>query len=106
NDIAAVAEQPAIGAFLPGLQADPALLAEARDAFLAAESINDGVGPIFNLNSCGGCHSNGATGGAGEQIERRFGRFATTFDPQANLGGSLRQLFTVGNFNNPNLPAA
>jgi CxxC motif-containing protein (DUF1111 family) len=106
SDVGAVAEQPAIGAFLPGLQADPELLAEAREAFLAVEGIADGVGPIFNLSSCGGCHSNGATGGAGEQIERRFGRFGTTFDPQANLGGSLRQLFTVGNFNNPNLPAA
>ena len=106
GDVSAVAEQPAIGAFLPGLQADADLLDEAVDAFRAVEGIADGVGPIFNLTSCGGCHSNGATGGAGEQIERRFGRFSGTFDPQANLGGSLRQLFTVGNFNNPNLPAA
>ena len=46
-------------------------------------------------------------GGAGENIERRFGRFVNgIFDPLANLGGTLRQLFSVGNFNNPNLPAS
>jgi CxxC motif-containing protein (DUF1111 family) len=44
-------------------------------------------------------------GGAGEQIERRFGRFTTSFNPLENRGGSLRQLFTVANFNNPDLPA-
>ena len=100
------AEQNAIGDFLPGIQASAGVLDEATDVFSDAEGIGDGVGPIFNLNSCGGCHSNAATGGAGEQIERRFGRFSTVFDPLANRGGSLRQLFTVGNFNNPNLPAA
>ncbi len=103
----ATAESALVGDNLPGLIATDELLDEARDAFLEAEGIGDGVGPIFNLNSCGGCHSNGATGGAGEQIERRFGRVSNgIFDPQANLGGSLRQLFTVANFNNPNLPAA
>jgi CxxC motif-containing protein (DUF1111 family) len=97
----------AVGDRLPGLVASSELLAEARDAFLAVEGIGDGVGPIFNERACGTCHSNGATGGAGEQIERRFGRFDNgIFNPLANRGGSLRQLFTVANFNNPNLPAA
>jgi CxxC motif-containing protein (DUF1111 family) len=81
--------------------------AEAKAAFQNVESINDGVGPIFNERSCGGCHANGAVGGAGENIERRFGRFVNgIFDPLADLGGTLRQLFSVGNFNNPNLPAS
>ena len=40
-----------------------------------------------------------AIGGAGVQIERRFGRFDNGhFDGLANKGGSLRQLFTVGSF--------
>jgi CxxC motif-containing protein (DUF1111 family) len=96
-----------IGDTLPGLVGDADLLAEAREAFLAQEGIGDGVGPIFNLNACGGCHTNGAIGGAGEQIERRFGRVTNgVFNPLENRGGSLRQLFTVANFNNPNLPAA
>jgi CxxC motif-containing protein (DUF1111 family) len=94
-----------LGAALPGIAADD--FAEARDTFEDVESINDGVGPIFNERSCAGCHSNGAVGGAGENIERRFGRFVNgIFDPLANLGGTLRQLFSVGNFNNPNLPAS
>jgi CxxC motif-containing protein (DUF1111 family) len=100
------ATQHAVGDVTPGTQVDAELLAEARDAFASFEGIDDGVGPIFNASACGQCHSNGALGGAGEQIERRFGRFVNNaFDPLANRGGSLRQLFTVANFNNPNLPA-
>ena len=97
--------QELLGDPVTGVNAD--LLTEAKAAFQTVESINDGVGPIFNERSCGGCHANGAVGGAGENIERRFGRFANgAFDPLANVGGSLRQLFSLGNFNNPNLPAA
>jgi CxxC motif-containing protein (DUF1111 family) len=94
-----------LGATLPGVDAD--LFAEAKEAFESVESITDGVGPIFNERACGACHTNGAIGGAGEQIERRFGRSVNNgpFDPLENRGGSLRQLFTVANFNNPNLPA-
>ena len=96
----------AIGASLPGLQVDSELLAEATEAFGTVEGQADGLGPIFNDRACGACHSNGAMGGAGEQIERRFGRFDSgVFNPLANEGGSLRQLFTVGNFNNPDLPS-
>jgi len=102
-----VSVQHLVGDFLPGLQVDPELLAEARDAFAAVEDINEGVGPIFNELSCGGCHLLGALGGAGENIERRFGRFVDGgFDPMAAQGGTLRQLFSVGNFNNPALPTA
>jgi CxxC motif-containing protein (DUF1111 family) len=96
--------QSLVGATLPGT--DPELLAEAKAAFDAVEQITDGVGPIFNERACANCHSLGADGGAGENTERRFGAFnAGVFDPLANLGGTLRQLFSVGNFNNPNLPA-
>jgi CxxC motif-containing protein (DUF1111 family) len=101
-------EEKAVGAFLPGVQvSSPDLLAEARAAFAANEAIQDGLGPIFNERACGNCHQEGALGGAGPNTERRFGRFVNgIFDPLASLGGTLRQLFTVGNFNNPNLPAA
>src|SRR5690242_17883113 len=51
-----------VGDTLPGLVADADLLAEAEEAFAAVESINDGVGPIFNERACGNCHSNGAMG--------------------------------------------
>jgi len=88
-----------IGDRLPGLQGDADLLAEANDAFNTFEDANDGLGPIFNAQACGQCHTNGAIGGAGEQIERRFGRFDNgVFNPLGNEGGSLRQLFTLGQF--------
>jgi CxxC motif-containing protein (DUF1111 family) len=106
-DDVSTSQSTAIGDRLPGLQVDSELLDEARGVFASVESINDGVGPIFNERACGTCHSNGAMGGAGEQIERRYGRFdAGLFNPLANRGGSLRQLFTLANFNNPDLPAA
>ena len=56
-------------------------------AFNTFEDANDGLGPIFNAQACGQCHTNGAIGGAGEQIERRFGRFDNgVFNPLANRG--------------------
>lgn len=62
---AALTTSTAIGDFLPGLQVSrPGLLAEARDAFLAQETIQDGVGPIFNERACVNCHFEGAPGGA------------------------------------------
>src|SRR5512144_2965914 len=97
----------ALGGPLPGLQANPGLLAEARDTFNTSETIADGLGPIFNSRGCADCHGLGASGGGGEATERRFGRFVNgIFDPLASKGGTLRQLFSVGNFNNPNLPPA
>jgi CxxC motif-containing protein (DUF1111 family) len=71
----------------------------ARDNFNLVETIDDGVGPVFNEVACGRCHTNGATGGAGEQIERRFGRVTNgIFNTLTNEGGSLRQLQTLGTF--------
>jgi CxxC motif-containing protein (DUF1111 family) len=93
----ATEEQAALGEKLDGILA--ADFAAAKATFLAEEELADGVGPVFNEVGCGNCHDNGAVGGAGNPIERRFGRFANNvFDPLANRGGSLRQLFTVGAF--------
>lgn len=100
----------AIGDPLPGT--DAAGFAEAKAAFVTVEALPDGLGPIFNERACGNCHTQGAIGGAGTQIERRFGTtffdifFIEHFDPLANdgngpfpaRGGSLRQLQTVGSF--------
>ena len=104
SDDASTTQSAALGDSLPGVQATSGLLAEARDAFNTFEDSGDGLGPIWNAQACAQCHSNGTTGGAGEQIERRFGRFDNgVFNPLANEGGSLRQLFTNGTqpgFNN------
>jgi CxxC motif-containing protein (DUF1111 family) len=88
----------AVGDALPGVSA--ADFAAAKAAFVTVEELTDGLGPIFNGAGCGVCHTQGAIGGAGVQIERRFGRFDSTghFNGLANRGGSLRQLFTVGSF--------
>jgi CxxC motif-containing protein (DUF1111 family) len=88
----------ATGDALPGISA--ADFQEAKDAFATVEGLDDGLGPIFNEKGCGNCHTQGAIGGAGVQIERRFGRFDSFghFDDLSNKGGSLRQLFTVGAF--------
>jgi CxxC motif-containing protein (DUF1111 family) len=89
---AAVAGDP-----LPGITA--ADFAAARTAFNTQETLDDGLGPVFNETACGRCHTQGAIGGAGVQIERRFGRFDNGhFNTLANKGGSLRQLMTVGSF--------
>jgi CxxC motif-containing protein (DUF1111 family) len=90
--ITAVAGDP-----LPGT--DAAGFAEAKAAFATVEGLDDGLGPIFNEKACGNCHTQGAIGGAGVQIERRFGKVVNgIFNTLSNEGGSLRQLFTVGAF--------
>ncbi len=66
-----------LGSHLPGIS--DAAFAAAEANFNAAEGITDGLGPIFNERACGNCHDNGAPGGAGENIERRFGTFRNGF---------------------------
>ena len=74
---------------------------EARDNFNLGETIDDGIGPVFNETACGNCHTNGAQGGAGEQIERRYGQVTNgIFHELPNRGGTLRQLKTLGTFSN------
>jgi CxxC motif-containing protein (DUF1111 family) len=90
--ITAVAGDP-----LPGT--DPTEFAAAKAAFEVVDGPEEGLGPIFNEKGCAICHSLGATGGAGVQIERRFGKVANgVFNTLSNEGGSLRQLFSLGSF--------
>jgi CxxC motif-containing protein (DUF1111 family) len=97
QDTASV-ESAALGDALPGTNA--ATFAAAKANFNAVETVSDGLGPIFNANACGTCHAEGAAGGAGQQIERRYGTLTNgVFDPLAATGGSLRQLFGLGGFN-------
>jgi hypothetical protein len=87
----------ALGDALAGTNA--ALFAEAKDAFTETETALDGLGPIFNERSCGQCHAEGAFGGAGQQIERRYGTLTNgVFNSLPATGGSLRQLFGIGGF--------
>jgi CxxC motif-containing protein (DUF1111 family) len=98
NDTITVASELSLGDALPGTNATT--FAAARANFIATESAVDGLGPIFNEHACGNCHQNGAVGGAGQQIEQRYGTITNgTFNTLAATGGSLRQLFGIGGFN-------
>jgi len=41
---------------------------EGKEAFDQVERVEDGLGPRFNLDGCGGCHSHPVTGGASPPI--------------------------------------
>ena len=87
-----------LGDAIPGTNGTT--FAAARANFIATESAVDGLGPIFNEHACGNCHQNGSVGGAGQQIEQRYGTITNgTFNSLASTGGSLRQLFGIGGFN-------
>jgi len=91
-------EGAVLGDAIPGTNATT--FAAARTNFAAAEGNADGLGPIFNEHSCGACHSEGSVGGAGQNIERRYGRLTNgVFDAMESTGGSLRQLVGIGGFN-------
>ena len=54
---------------LPGLTADQATLFQiGQDAFNEVEGLGEGLGPRFNLDSCGGCHSFPVVGGASPAV--------------------------------------
>src|SRR5450432_377743 len=98
ENVASSTEQALLGDALPGT--DAATFAEAKANFAAVENASDGLGPIFNANACGTCHQNGALGGAGQQVEARYGTLTGgVFNGLASTGGSLRQLFGIGGFN-------
>lgn len=93
-----------IGDPLPGT--DLAAFEAAKDNFSEAETIEDGIGPVFNELACGNCHTTPVIGGSGTQIERRFGRVSGGvfygYDQAGNdQGGTLRQLFSNGTYVGP-----
>jgi CxxC motif-containing protein (DUF1111 family) len=94
----ALGPAPALGDPLPGLTpAQLSRFAAGRDDFEEEEDVADGLGPVFNGTSCGGCHSAPAVGGGSTITETRFGRVtAGVFDPLTNLGGSLLQSQGIG----------
>jgi CxxC motif-containing protein (DUF1111 family) len=98
DDSASSSDNFALGDAIPGTNA--AAFSAAKANFALTETQQDGLGPIFNERSCSACHANGAIGGAGQQIERRYGTLTNgVFNGLANTGGSLRQLFGIGGFN-------
>ncbi|MEZ5356496.1 MAG: di-heme oxidoredictase family protein [Bryobacteraceae bacterium] len=52
------------GAPLPGLTSgERAIFEQGKIAFDEVDGVDEGLGPRFNLDSCGGCHSAPSTGG-------------------------------------------
>lgn len=84
---------PRFGDPLPGLTGNQlAAFNEGKDEFREEETPEDGLGPIFNRNSCVACHSGPVLGGSSNISATRFGRAtASGFDPLESLGGSLLQ---------------
>ncbi|HYR97299.1 MAG TPA: di-heme oxidoredictase family protein [Candidatus Binatus sp.] len=99
--IALTLSRSAAGEFgdpLPGLTPDELQrFSDGRTAFDKVEGVADGLGPVFNGTSCGGCHSVGGTGGGSETTETRFGAVTNGgFDPLTAVGGSLIQTDGIG----------
>ena len=76
--------------------AELALFNTGKVEFAAVETIDEGLGPVFNEASCASCH-NGPVGGTTGRTETRFGRIVNgTFDPMTEFGGSLIQDKGIG----------
>jgi CxxC motif-containing protein (DUF1111 family) len=59
----------AAGGPLPGLTAAQLALFEAGQSdFADEEGVGNGLGPRFNMNSCGGCHAQGGIGGTSPAV--------------------------------------
>ena len=70
---------------------------DGRDDFNEVETVNDGLGPVFNERSCAACHVAPVVGGSGRRLVTRFGKLTNgAFDPLASLGGSLVQDHAIG----------
>jgi hypothetical protein len=91
--------QPAMGE--PLLNLSPLELQrflDGRDDYIKTFTVAEGLGPIFNKESCANCHSN-PLGGPGSQTVTRFGYldFQTdVFDEMEWAGGPLLQAESIG----------
>jgi CxxC motif-containing protein (DUF1111 family) len=91
---AAPPRTPQLGAPLDGLT--PNELARFRAgklAFEEVEGIEDGIGPVFNADSCAACHGEPAIGGGNARVfsTRIATRTQGKFDPLIRLGGPVLQ---------------
>jgi len=86
-----------LGGPIAGLDgAEMARFLAGQEEFEQQESIEEGLGPVFNEASCSTCHS-GPVGGTNGRAETRFGRMVGgVFDPMTDRGGSLIQDHALG----------
>jgi CxxC motif-containing protein (DUF1111 family) len=71
---------------------------QGKDEFEQVETVDEGIGPVFNDVSCANCHNVAAAGGGSATLETRFGTMGSDgkFDPLAQFGGSLIQKQGIG----------
>ncbi len=85
---------------IPNLTADELTrFAAGRNAFIKLETVNTGLGPVFNEPFCSDCHdSPPAIGGTNQRFETRFGRRAPDggFDTLTSVGGPLLHDHAIG----------
>jgi len=88
-----VEPQPKIGAQINGLNAtEQDRFDKGRVQFERVLTISDGLGPVFNRESCVACHIN-PSGGSGTQTVIRFATFdGITYDGMVAQGGPLLSL--------------
>jgi CxxC motif-containing protein (DUF1111 family) len=61
------------GGEIPGLTAaESAMFVQGKADFAEAEEVDEGLGPRFNFNSCGGCHIQPAVGGSSPAVNPLF----------------------------------
>lgn len=86
--------EPKLGDPLPGL--DPAQLQRfetGKTAFNRVFTPEDGLGPLFNADSCGECHEDPVAGGVGDEVEVHAAKFVppASCDPLFQEGGPVIQ---------------
>ena len=90
--------QPKAGEPLNGLTPEQLeRFQKGKTAFSRTFSAEDGLGPVFNQNSCSSCHTT-PIGGSGSVLVTRFGltdKLTGEFDPLEHLGGSLLQAESI-----------
>jgi CxxC motif-containing protein (DUF1111 family) len=85
---------PGAGGSLAGLTANEVrFFAAGKLEFEQADDVIEGLGPAMNLDSCGGCHSQPATGGS-----------SPTMNPQVAFAKMAGATNTVPSFIRPNGP--
>ena len=94
---------PGFGDPLPGLsKAQLDVFQEGSLDFQEVETVEDGLGPVFNDVSCVACHRGPGdkVGGSNGTLETRFGRLKPdgSFDPMVEFGGSLLQVQAIAGF--------
>jgi CxxC motif-containing protein (DUF1111 family) len=81
---------PGAGGSIPGLtENQEAFYDQGLDDFAEAEGIGDGLGPRFNLDGCGGCHSYPAVGGSSAPVNPQVA-VATAFGARNTVPSFIR----------------